>query len=54
MYFILEEQPKSSQRNEIKDPTKQTIENSRKTPAQNKTEERINELINERINKFQL
>ena len=42
--LILEEQPSSSQSNEIKDLTKQTIENSRETPAQNKTEERINEL----------
>ena len=42
--LILEEQPSSSQSNEIKDPTKQTIENSRETPTQNKTEERINEL----------
>ena len=42
--LILEEQPSSSQSNEIKDPTKQTIENSRETPAQNKIEERINEL----------
>ena len=42
--LILEEQPSSSQRNEIKDPTKQTTENSREAPAQNETEERINEL----------
>ena len=42
--LILEEQPSSSQSNEIKDPTKQTIENSRETPAQKKTEERINKL----------
>ena len=42
--LILEEQPSSSQSNEIKDPTKQTIENSRETPTQNKTDERINEL----------
>ena len=42
--LILEEEPSSSQSNEIKDPTKQAIENSRETPAQKKTEERINEL----------
>ena len=42
--LILEEQPSSSQSNEIKDPTKKAIENSRETPVQNKTEERINEL----------
>ena len=47
--LILEEQPSSSQSNEIKDPTKQNsrtkqIENSRETPAQKKTEERINKL----------
>ena len=42
--LILEEQPSSSQSNEIKDPTKQTIENSRENLDQNKTEERINEL----------
>ena len=42
--LISEEQPSSSQNNEIKDPTKQIIENSRETLAQNKTEERINEL----------
>ena len=46
--LILEEQPSSSKSNEIKNPTKQTTENSRETPAQNKTEERINEL-NSRI-----
>ena len=39
--LILEEQPSSWQSNEIKDPTKQTTEISRETPAQNKTEERI-------------
>ena len=40
--LILEEQPSCSQSNEIKDPTKQTIENFRETPTQNKTEERMN------------
>ena len=49
--LILEEQSSSSQSNEIKDPSKQTIENSRETPAQNKTDERINEL-NSQISAF--
>ena len=41
--LILEEQPSSSKSHEIKDSTKQTIENPRENPVQNKTEERINE-----------